>query len=125
VLKTNVIVRSAVECMVLEQIGHTCPTVTTDPFTTPSSFMGVELITYQGTDYYAGNLSGIGGFSNGVSTVPYPGVWFTNSTIFCVSQPYGDSATCPTSGRLPSVSWSPRSRLGGPLLTFRIGRSKG
>lgn len=120
VLKTNVIVNSAVECMVYEGIGHTCPTVTSDPFTTPSSFKGVELIAYQGTEYYAGDLSGLGGFSNGVSTTPYPSVWFTNSTIFCMS-PSSSYPTCPVAESLPSVSWcSPAANQENPLLTFRI-----
>src|SRR5450759_679897 len=62
ILETNVSLTDAVGCMVLEYIGHTCPTVMSNPFTTPSAFNGVELISYQGTDYYAGNFSGIGGF---------------------------------------------------------------
>jgi hypothetical protein len=121
VVKTNAIVSYAVECMVLEGIGHTCPTVTTNPLTTPSSFKGVEVIAYEGRDYYAGDLSGIGSFVTGVSTVPYPVVWFTNSSIFCASPLFGKYATCPVNESLPSVSWcSTASNQENPLLTFRI-----
>ncbi len=112
VLKTNVIVSSAIGCMVLEGIGHTCPTVTTDPFTTPANLKGVELITYQGTDYYAGNLSGFGS----------SGVWWSNSSIFCVSPQYGSYAACPVNESLPSVSWCSTAASQEDLLSgFRIG----
>jgi len=110
VLKTNVTVPYDAACMVLEGIGHTCPTVTANPETSVSTVRGVELVAYQGTDYYAGSFCkgpcGNGSYFNGVSTVPYPSVWFTNSTIFCVSPAlYGNYATCPVNESLPSVSW--------------------
>jgi len=109
VLRTNVTVPYDAGCMVLEQIGHTCPTVTANPETSNSSLRGLELISYQGTDYYAGCFGkgpcGNGSYFNGVSTVPYPNVWFTNSTIFCVSPLYGNYATCPVNESLPSVYW--------------------
>jgi len=109
VLKTNVTIPYGAGCMVLEQIGHTCPTVTASPETSNSSLRGLELISYQGTDYYAGCFGkgpcGNGSYFNGVSTVSYPNVWFTNSTIFCVSPLYGNYATCPINESLPSVYW--------------------
>ena len=58
VLKTNVTVSYDVECMVLEAVGHTCPTMARNATgASPSSLRGVELIAYQRTDYYAGSFS--------------------------------------------------------------------
>jgi hypothetical protein len=57
-------------------------TVTTNALTAPSILRGVELISYGGTNYYAGRFNGNFG---GSYSVPYHDVWFTNSTIFCIS----------------------------------------
>ena len=101
VLETNVTVSYDAECLVLQDIGHTCPTVSVGDTGSSASWMrGVELVAFQATDYYAGNFSA--GF-----TGPYVShdVWFTNSTIFCVTPLLGNYATCPVDEPLPSVSW--------------------
>ncbi len=109
VLRTNMTIPYGAGCMVLEQLGNTCPPVTVNPQTSNSSLRGVELISYQGTNYYAGTFSkgpiGNGSYFNGESTVMYPRVWFTNSTVFCVTPARGSFAACPVSASLPAVSW--------------------
>jgi hypothetical protein len=99
-LKINEIVPYDAGCIVLEGIGHSCPTKSAD--TNASSLSEVELAAYQGTDYYAGNFS-VGPFS--AAKVAYLEVWFTNSTIFCISPSYSDHATCPVFEPLPLASW--------------------
>jgi hypothetical protein len=107
VLKTNVTVSYDTQCMVLYAVGHGCPTMNAN--TNASSLRGVELVAYQGTDYYAGNFSegpyGPGPYSNGRPVIAYHNVLFTNSTIFCVSPSYGDYVVCPYPEPLPIVSW--------------------
>jgi len=109
VLKTNVTVPYGTGCMVLEGIGHTCPTTTASAGTSASTIRDVELAAYQGIDYYAGNFSegpyGPGSYVDGQLTFTSTDVWFTNSTIFCASPLYGSYATCPVDEPLPSVSW--------------------
>ncbi len=102
VLKTNVTIPYRAGCMVLEQIGHTCPTMTANPETSNSSLRGIELIAYQGTDYYAGTFSK-GPYAGG--NAAFPSVWFTNSTIFCISPHYANYPTCPVNEPLPPISW--------------------
>jgi hypothetical protein len=93
VLKTNVIVSYNAECMVLGAVGHTCPTISRNASgTEPSSLRGVELVAYQGTDYYAGNFSE-GPY--GQTTVSSRTVWFTNTTIYCITPPYDNYVACP------------------------------
>jgi hypothetical protein len=99
-LKIDEIVPYGAGCIALEGIGHSCPTAVAD--TNASSLTDVELVEYRGTDYYAGNFS-IGPFS--APKVTYLEVWFTNSTIFCVSPSYGNYAACPVVEPLPSASW--------------------
>jgi hypothetical protein len=99
-LKINEIVPYDAECNVLGGIGHSCPT--RSAYTNASSLREVELVAYQGTDYYAGNFS-VGPFS--APSVTYLEVLFTNSTIFCISPPYSNYATCPVVEPLPLVSW--------------------
>ena len=90
VLKTNVTVRYDAGCMVFEAVGHTCPTKGAN--TTTSSLTGVELILYHGTDYYAGNFSA-GPY--GQTAVSYLTVWFTNTTIYCITPPKDNYPACP------------------------------
>jgi hypothetical protein len=75
--------------MVFETVGHTCPTKGSN--TTTSSLAGVELILYRGTDYYAGNFSA-GPY--GQTAVSILSVWFTNSTIYCVSPANENKPLC-------------------------------
>ncbi len=90
VLKTNVTVGYDAGCMVLEAVGHTCPTKGAN--TTTSSLTGVELILYRGTDYYVGNFSA-GPY--GQTIVSYLTVWFTNTTIYCITPPNDNYSACP------------------------------
>lgn len=99
-LKIDEVVPYDAECAVLGDIGHSCPTKATD--TNASSLREVELVSYQRTDYYAGNFS-VGPFS--APSVTYLQVWFTNSTVFCISPSYDNHATCPVSESLPVASW--------------------
>jgi hypothetical protein len=104
VLKTNATVSYDAECLVLENIGHTCPTISQGANGTSASYMrNVELVAFQGADYYAGNFSG--GFAVGGPTFPSHNVWFTNSTIICISPSFSNYATCSVNESLPSVSW--------------------
>jgi hypothetical protein len=100
VLKINEVIPYDAGCIVLEGIGHSCPTKGAN--TVASSLREVELIAYGSTDYYAGNFS-VGPFS--APSVTYLEVWFTNSTIFCVSPLYASFPACPLNESLPSVSW--------------------
>ena len=99
VLKTNVTINYFAACMVLNAVGHTCPTINTT--SNDSTLAGVELVEYQGTKYYMGNFSegpylGYASFdANGYPTPASRIVWFMNSTIFCIDPPYGDYRACP------------------------------
>ncbi|MGA2874598.1 MAG: hypothetical protein ABSE82_03570 [Nitrososphaerales archaeon] len=105
VLKPNVIVSYNAECLVLGAVGHTCPTTTrNDSGMDASSLRGVELVAYQGTDYYAGSFSvGPYGPASSVNTPWY--ILFTNSTIFCVTPAFVSYVACPFSEPLPSATW--------------------
>jgi hypothetical protein len=99
-LEINEIVPYGAGCIVLEGIGHSCPTAAAN--TNASSLRDAELVAYEGADYYAGNFS-VGPFS--APSVTYLEVWFTNSTIFCISPSYSNHATCPVVEPLTPASW--------------------
>lgn len=101
VLATNVSVTYNTECLVLENTGHTCPTISAGATgASPSGMRNVELISYQGTQYYAGN------FSAGFTGPPVShNIWFTNSSIFCTSPSFPNYDACPVDEALPLVSW--------------------
>ncbi len=93
VLKTSV--RNSISddtvCRVLEFIGHTCPTKNAATYV--PSIGNIELVSYQGGVFYAGNFTtGPYGYANSFTQT----VWFTNSTIFCATPPAGDHPACPT-----------------------------
>jgi hypothetical protein len=102
VLKTDATVPFDAECLVLEDTGHTCPTVSAgDNGTNASPMRNAELVSFQGTRYYyAGNFSA--GFTGPPGSHD---IWFTNSTIFCVTPSLDSYATCPANENLPQVSW--------------------
>jgi hypothetical protein len=89
VLKTDVTLSDySTVCMVLEWDGHTCPTVGYPDIS--RSLPPVELISYQGELLYAENFTlgpYAGDFVNGQTIIET--IWFTNSTIFCLSSPSG------------------------------------
>jgi|SRR5579872_2660599 len=94
VLKTNVTVGYDAGCIVFEAVGHTCPTKGAN--TTTSSLTGVELILYRGTEYFTGNFSA-GPY--GQTAASYLNVWFTNTTIYCITPPNDNYPACPSSTR--------------------------
>ena len=101
VLRTDITVSYNAECLVLEPTGHTCPTISIGANGTSESPMrNVELISYQGTHYYAGNFSA--GF---VGPSVSHNIWFTNSSIFCTSPSLGNYNACPLNEALPQASW--------------------
>jgi hypothetical protein len=110
VLKTNVTVRYGTGCMVFEAVGHTCPPKGEN--TTTSSLTGVELIVYRGTDYYAGNFSA-GPY--GQTAVSYLIVWFTNTTIYCITPPNDNYPACPQNTNTVTATTASNLGYGGDL----------
>jgi len=82
--------------MIIEFEGFSCPTINTAAHS--SSLENAELISYQGTEHYGTNFTGYLNGQGAPSTI-----WFTNSTIFCVSPMTSGYATCPTHPILPSI----------------------
>jgi len=74
VLKSNITVYYGTACMVVYAVNFGCPTINTA--THSPSVGNVQLVGYVGNQYYVGQV--------GVNDVLYT-IWFTNSTIFCVS----------------------------------------
>ena len=87
VLKDNITVYYGTACMVIDAVNFGCPTE--DTATHSPSIRNVELVSYGGSQYYIGQV--------GVNEILYT-IWFTNSTIFCVSPP---SDTGPTYSACP------------------------
>ena len=75
-------------CMIIETFDFSCPTL--DTVRQLPSLDNVELVSYQGNYYYVVNYS----FSFNLQSKSYL-VWFTNSTIFCITPKYGNFNVCP------------------------------
>ena len=90
VVRTNLTVYYDAACIPVEASYLSCPTVNTAVHS--PSLSGVDLITYQGTYYYAVNFTF---YLNGQPVTNL--LWYTNSTIFCMSPPqlYSSYNACP------------------------------
>jgi hypothetical protein len=79
VLKENMTVSPDTACVVITAFGFGCPT---EGNATASPYVhDVELLSYQGNQYYMANQT--------VNTIPYT-IWFTNSTVFCISPAFDE-----------------------------------
>src|SRR5579862_839569 len=90
-LKTNLTVYYDPACMIIEAFNSSCPTL--DTVNQSPSLKNVTLLFYRYTAYYYGveysfDINFVKGTYN---------VWFTNSSIFCISPKYEDYRTCPLS----------------------------
>ena len=97
--------------MVFEAVGHTCPTKGANA--TTSSLTGVELILYRGADYYAGNFSA-GPY--GQTAISYLTVWFTNTTIYCITPPNGIYPACPQNTNTETTTTASNFGYGSDLI---------
>lgn len=75
-------------CMVYNTFNFSCPTM--DTANLSPSLKNAQLLKYQGNYYYTLNFS----FSWNLKQERYE-IWFTNSTVFCVSPSYESYRTCP------------------------------
>lgn len=90
VVKTNLTVYYATACIPVEYSYLSCPTENTASHS--PSLSNVDLIRYQGEYYYDINFTY---YMNGQPVTRT--IWFTNSTLFCMSPPQPDSGynACP------------------------------
>lgn len=92
-----------------------------------ATLTGVQLVKYGSAYYYSlTNQSGLTGFGNPLKPYPYD-IWFTNSTVFCVSYAANGSATfCPSlpsaeeTITIPSASASTLNSSNGLRLTLSL-----
>jgi hypothetical protein len=91
VIKTNLTVYYGTACIPVEYSGLSCPTENTASYS--PSLNNVDLISYQGQYYYDINFTY---YMNGQPVTRT--IWFTNSTLFCMSPPQSNSGynACPT-----------------------------
>ncbi len=94
VLKTNLTIYYGPACIPPNLEGFGCETI--DTALHSPSLSGVDLIQYQGSKYYGLNFTG---YENGQPDTR--DIWFTNSTILCVSPPTSEYPPCPTSSARP------------------------
>jgi len=91
IVRTNLTVYYDAACIPVEVSYLSCPTVNTAAHS--PSLSGVDLISYLGTYYYAVN------FTYYLEGQPVTNqIWYTNSTVFCMSPPQPSSGygACPT-----------------------------
>jgi len=89
VLQRNLTVYYDTACMVVSFEEFGCPTINAAAHS--PSLGNVELISYQGSEFYGINFTGSVNGQGFISTV-----WFTNSTIFCASPMVSGYPACPT-----------------------------
>ena len=87
VIRSNLSLRGQVASIPCKDLGMICPPAS------DASLSHVELIEYGGMYFYSHNQTAPTG-EPGVH--PMYEVWFTNSTVFCVSPVYPQNPTCPT-----------------------------
>lgn len=88
VINSNLTVYYGTACIVVELFQLSCPTM--DMATHSPSQSNVELVSSEGIYYYAINFT----FYLSGQPISHT-VWFTNSTVFCVSPQYDSYNTCP------------------------------
>jgi hypothetical protein len=96
VINSNITVYYGTACMIVELFQLSCPTMNTAAHS--PSLSNVELIGYQGIAYYALNFT----FYLDGQPVTHT-VWFTNSTVFCVSPISEGYDACPIQAQPPSI----------------------
>jgi len=94
ILQRNLTIYFDPACIPPELEGFSCPTVNAAAHS--PSLGNIELISYQGSEYYGTNFTG---YMNGQPDTS--DVWFTNSTILCVSPMAGGYPECPTNPGQP------------------------
>ncbi|MDA4126582.1 MAG: hypothetical protein OK452_05195 [Thaumarchaeota archaeon] len=105
IIRTNLTVYYNTACVVIESSYLSCPTMDT---ASHSPFLrNVDLILYQGNHYYDVNFTY---YSNGQPVTRT--IWFTNSTVFCMSPMRSGYGTCPTRPAQQSVLVPSRSSTG-------------
>jgi len=102
VINSNLTVYYGTACVVVGLFQLSCPTMNAALHS--PSLSNVELVSSEGFYYYAINFT----FSFNGQPISHT-VWFTNSTVFCVSPEYGSYNVCPSQVQLPETFAIPMS----------------